>query len=44
MKDIDEQFYDLITNSEENTSHPYDVEWSQYDALQPTISEVMKFE
>ncbi|RIJ62816.1 IS21 family transposase [Rummeliibacillus sp. POC4] len=44
MKEIDEQFYELISKDKEDTSHPYDVEWSQYDALQPTGSGEMDHE
>ncbi|KGR86236.1 MULTISPECIES: IS21 family transposase [Ureibacillus] len=35
MKGINEQFYELISKNDEVVSNPYDVEWSQYDALQP---------
>lgn len=44
MKEIDGQFYELIANSDKVSSHPYDVEWSQYDALQPAASEVAESE
>ncbi len=39
MNEIEERFYELMTASPA-PSHPYDVEWSQYDALQPEQQEV----
>lgn len=39
MVEIDERFYELMTASTD-ASDPYDVEWSQYDALQPGQQEV----
>jgi hypothetical protein len=44
MKIIDEKFYDLIAQNDESAEHPYDVEWSNYDALQPTSTEVIDHE
>lgn len=44
MKEIDESFYELISKSDDAISHPYDVEWAQYDALQPNTLEVTKYE
>jgi len=43
MQEIDNQFYELLpkeeqfdANSDASTNHPYDVDWSIYDSLQPT--------
>lgn len=44
MKIIDEKFYDLIAQNDESAEHPYDVEWSNYDALQPASTEVTDHE
>lgn len=35
MKIIDVEFYDLLAQNDESAEHPYDVECSNYDALQP---------
>src|SRR5690625_262805 len=43
MQEIDEQFYALLPEekqydvySDASANHPYDVDWSMYDSLQPT--------
>ncbi|MDA3130852.1 hypothetical protein ACFPTR_05565 [Aliibacillus thermotolerans] len=44
MQEIDEQFYELLPQEnqfdaslDDTTNHPYDVDWSIYDSLQPTV-------
>ncbi|MFD1607238.1 hypothetical protein [Oceanobacillus luteolus] len=44
MQEIDEKFYELLpdekqfdSSSDDSTNHPYDVDWSIYDSLQPTV-------
>lgn len=39
MTEIEERFYELMATPPD-TPHPYDVEWAQYDALQPDHQEV----
>lgn len=46
MQEIDEQFYELLPQEnqfdaslDDSTNHPYDVDWSIYDSLQPTVKE-----
>ncbi len=43
MEEINERFYDLLQHQSErisdSTSHPYDVDWSKYDLLQPSAKE-----
>mgnify|MGYP006929189502 CR=1 FL=1 len=38
INEINERFYELITKQNEGenreSSHPYDVDWAKYDALQ----------
>lgn len=43
MQEIDERFYELLPEETQvdasfdvSTNHPYDVNWSIYDSLQPT--------
>ena len=43
IQEVDEQFYELLPEerhfeviSDAATNHPYDVDWSIYDSLQPT--------
>jgi len=41
MTEINDKFYDLLQEQPErvsdSTPHPYDVDWSKYDLLQPTL-------
>ncbi|GAB2319380.1 hypothetical protein IRB23SM22_16380 [Alkalibacterium sp. s-m-22] len=46
MQEIDEKFYELLPeekqfdpSSDTSTNHPYDIDWSVYDSLQPTVKE-----
>ena len=35
MKEINQNFYELIGNNTEEQEHPYGVKWTDYDALSP---------
>ena len=44
VQEIDEKFYELLPDEkqfdsslDDSTNHPYDVDWSIYDSLQPTV-------
>lgn len=46
MQEIDERFYELLPEErqfdaslDDSANHPYDVNWSIYDSLQPTVKE-----
>ncbi|MFD2628917.1 IS21 family transposase, partial [Oceanobacillus kapialis] len=43
MEEVNDKFYDLLQQQSErtfdSTSHPYDVDWSKYDLLQPGAKE-----
>ena len=43
MNEINDKFYDLLQEQPERVSdptpHPYDVDWSKYDLLQPSLKE-----
>ncbi|GAA0303118.1 transposase [Gracilibacillus halotolerans] len=49
IQEIDDRFYELLPGeeqfeegSDDSTNHPYDVDWSIYDSLQPTDKSTVK--
>ena len=44
MKEIDQNFYELIGKNSDDQEHPYGVKWTDYDALSPKGMEVSSHE
>jgi len=49
IQEIDERFYELLPEETRvdasdgvSTNHPYDVDWSIYDSLQPSDKSIVK--